>query len=341
MKHKGYLMNFIWIFLLISSCNKKINSEIDHSEKETFQFTEIGRKAIPELKFPNYWNTQVYSDSEALPMTKEARYYEDKLNDLDYFESIKGRLTKTKIYDHLLTEKNQIVDSLFILDSISNKNTSFIYIKSYKTETGNYEFPPKFKEIDLLIFSDSKFKRKVNIYSYRDYPYAVGMRLGYLNRDGDLYLKEFEVDEEKTAFVKEEHLQISKDGNVKKISSNIPTANKKNIPQEKRTSSNNYNGQYSIDAKAASYANKEEITLGYVLTLKSQKLAILSINAEHSEDYWCEGPYTLTKENDVLHAKGKCDQNDDDDFYLKFENGKAFIKSKRFIDKDWQKLKKE
>ena len=107
------------------------------------------------------------------------------------------------------------------------------------------------------------------------------------------------------------------------------------------TSSNSYSGRYSIDVKATSYANKEEITLGYVLTLKSQKLAILSINAEHSEDYWCEGPYTLTKENDIFHAKGKCDQNDDDDFYLKFVNGKAFIKSKRFINQDWQELRKE
>ena len=47
---------------------------------------EIGRKDISEVQFPDYWNIQAYSDSEAPPITKEALYFEDKLNDLDYFD---------------------------------------------------------------------------------------------------------------------------------------------------------------------------------------------------------------------------------------------------------------
>lgn len=211
------------ILLGLQSCEKKnlknSNLGITNSTKKTFQFTEIGRKEILDVKFPDYWNTQTYNDSEAPPMTKEAVYFEEKLNDLDYFDSVKGRLIKTKFYNTFLTEKNQKIDSLFILDSISNKDISFVYIKSYKTENGQYDWPPTFQEIDLLIFSKSKFKEKVNIYSCQNYPFAVGMRLGYLNREGDLFVKEFDTDEEKTAFVKEEHIQISKDGSTKLISS--------------------------------------------------------------------------------------------------------------------------
>lgn len=218
---KYVLLLMISLVFVLQSCEKK-NSKTSHfdtadSIKESFQFTEIGRKEISVIKFPDYWNTQTYSDSEAAPMTKEAVYFEEKLNNLDYFDSVKGRMIKTQFYNNFLTEKNQKIDSLFVLDSISNKNISFVYIKSYKTEKGEYDWPPTFQEIDLLIFSNSKFKNKVNIYSSQNYPFAVGLRLGYLNHEGDLSVKEFDTDEEKTAFVKEEHIKIFKDGSTKTI----------------------------------------------------------------------------------------------------------------------------
>ena len=218
MKNKKYLKNFIWVFILLLSCDKKLNYEVENSTIKPFQFVEIGSKEISEIVFPESWDIRTYSDSEAPPMTKEAAYFEEKLNDLDYFESTKGRIVKSKFYDKIFYKENQKIDSLFILDSISNKNTSFVYVKSFKTENGNFEFPPKLREIDLLIFFNSKLKEKINIYSYRDYPYAVGMRLGHLSKRGDLYLKDFEVDEEKTSFVHEEHLHISADGNIKSVS---------------------------------------------------------------------------------------------------------------------------
>lgn len=340
MKHKSHLINFICFFLLISSCNKHI--EINNSTKKSFQFTEIGKKEITEVKFPDYWNTQIYSDSEAPPMTKEAVNYEEKLNALDYFDSVKGRLIKTKIYNNFLTKKNQKIDSLFILDSISNKDMTFIYIKSYKTENGNYEFPPTFQEIDMLIFSKSNFKEKVNIYSYRNYPYAVGMRLGYLNRQGDLYIKEFEIDEEKTTFVKEEHKQISMEGNVKLVSS-VKKSKIKNLEEVKNNPKSliDWKGNYEITTKAISDFNNEKFDMSYYINVSNNNSAILSIGAKHSEDYLCEGDYKLQENDDILHARGKCDQDDRDDFYLKFENGKYFIKSKRFLNQDWQELKKE
>jgi len=343
MKHKGHLISFIWIFLLISSCNKISHIEKDKLTKKTFHFMEIGRKDISEVQFPDYWNIQAYSDSEAPPMTKEALYFEEKLNDLDYFDSVKGRLIKTKIYNNLLTKKNQKIDSLFVLNSISNKDITFVYIKSYKTENGNYEIPPTFQDIDLLIFSKSKFKEKVNIYSYRNYPYAVGMRLGYLNNQGDLFVKEFETDEEKTTFVKEEHIQISEDGNVKLVSS-VKKPKIKNLEEiiENTKYSIDWKGHYTITTKAISRYDNQEIDLLYSITVKSNDTAILSIGADSVQDYGCEGSFKLTNENDILHAKGgKCDPVYEFDFFLKKENGKYYIKSKQFLNPDWQILKKD
>ena len=216
--NEKYLKNFIWVFILILSCDKKLHNEVANSTTKLFQFVEIGSKDISEIVFPESWDIRTYIDSEAPPMTKEAAYFEEKLNDLDYFDSTQGRLVKSKFYDKIFYKENQKIDSLFIIDSIFNKDISFVYVKSYKTENGNFEFPPKLREIDLLIFFNSKLKEKINIYFYRDYPYAVGVRLGHLSDKGDLYLKDFEVDEEKTSFVHEEHLQISTAGNIKSVS---------------------------------------------------------------------------------------------------------------------------
>ena len=99
-------------------------------------------------------------------------------------------------------------------------------------------------------------------------------------------------------------------------------------------------GAYKIYAPAVSNSNGEEISLGYFITIKSSTKAILSIDAKYSEDYGCEGEYRLTNNENVIHAKGKCDQDDTDDFFLKQENGKYYIKSKRFLDQDWQELNK-
>ena len=342
MKNKKYLNNFIWFFILIISCDKKLHNEVAYSTIKSFQFTEIGRKEISEIVFPESWDIRSYSDSEAPPLTKEAVFFEQKLNDLDYFESTKGRLVTSKFYDNILFKKNQKIDSLFILDSISNKDVSFVYIKSYKTVNGDYDFPPKIREIDLLIFSKLKFKEKVNIYSYRDYPFAIGMRLGYLSAKGDLYLKDFEVDEEKTAFVHEEHLKISTNGNIKTISetNKFKLKNQVEIPNNS-INLINWKGTYEITTRGISQYDNKEINLLYTITMESNKLGILSIGADQVQDYWCEGNYIFAIENNILHGKGKCEQDDMDDFYLKSENEKFYIKSKRFLNQDWQELTKD
>ena len=168
------------------------------------------------------------------------------------------------------------------------------------------------------------------------------MRLGYLNNQGDLYVKEFETDEEKTTFVKEEHIQISKDGNVKLVSSS-KKADKKNTEKITGNTSSeiDWKGHYTITTKAISQYDNQEIDLLYSITIKSNNIAILSIGADSVQDYGCEGSFKLTNENNVLHAKGgKCDPVYEFDFFLQQENGKYYVKSKQFLDPHWQELLK-
>lgn len=102
-----------------------------------------------------------------------------------------------------------------------------------------------------------------------------------------------------------------------------------------------WRGEYLISAPALSLYNNEKIDLLYIITIDDDERGILSIGADQVQDYYCEGEYKLSKEDKVIHARGKCDRDDMDDFYLKHENGAYYIKSKRFLDTDWQILKKK
>ncbi len=116
----------------------------------------------------------------------------------------------------------------------------------------------------------------------------------------------------------------------------------KRIPAHKQSEAGpHWNGLYTITAKALSNYDKTEIDLLYTISITSQESAILSIGAEHAQDYACEGKYYLTVEDNVLHGTGKCDEDDTHDFYIKLEKGKYFIKSKRFLNQDWQELTKD
>lgn len=280
MKNINHLANFVWIFLLILSCSKNSQKQIDRSSNKPFQFTEIGRKELLEVNFPDQWNILAYLDNDAPPMTTEAVYFEKKLNDLDYFDSFNGRPAKTEFYKKLLTKKNQKIDSLFILDSISNKDIAFVYIKSYKTENGNYDWPPTFQDIDLLIFSKSKFKEKVNIYSNRNYPYSAGIKLGYLDFKGNLFTKEFEIDEVNTTFVKEEHIKISNDGNVKIVSTaKNPKIKKHEELLNTTASSLKWEGQYQFEA-----ANRDDAKTNFKITINSLEDIFILINDDGAKE---------------------------------------------------------
>lgn len=102
----------------------------------------------------------------------------------------------------------------------------------------------------------------------------------------------------------------------------------------------NWKGDYQIRAKAISDYNQKEIVLLYSIAVTSDHSAILSIGADQVQDYWCEGDYYLTDKKGIIYARGKCDEDDLNDFMMKYEGDKYYIKSKRFLNQDWQILEK-
>ncbi|MBD3906221.1 hypothetical protein NAL32_16505 [Chryseobacterium sp. Ch-15] len=323
----------------ITGCKK--NYPVDEKkENQLFQFTEIGSKELITTKFPSQWRIHPYESS--FPISESDRINESNLNKLDYFDNVKGRLVKNRNYISFIKEKGIRLDSTFVVDSISNKNRLFVYLKTFKTiEDPSYDFPPTVNQIDILIFENSQFSQKLNVYTKKSYPFAIDLKLGYFNKDGNLFTKEFKTDEENTIFTKEEHFKLSNSGIITKQNSTIINENKGSIAKHKILKESDLIGAYKIYAPAISNSNGEEISLGYFITIKSPTKAVLSIDAKYSEDYGCEGEYRLTNNEKIIYAKGKCDQDNLDNFYIKYENEKYFIKSKRFLNQDWQELIKE
>ncbi|MFP3590568.1 hypothetical protein [Chryseobacterium sp. SIMBA_038] len=334
---KKYLLIFLWVLFSCQDGKKQFDNEISTSSS----FKEIGDKNLLSIKFPQQWKTRPYN--EMPPITESDSLNEVNLNSLDYFDNVKAkRISNISRFQNLLLEKDQIIDSLFLIDSLSVGNNSFIYLKSYKTvNSKNYDFPPTIKEINILVFDHTKFKTKLNVYSKKSYPFAVELKLGYFTKSGILYTKEFKTDEEGTTYFKEEQKTLTNNGNIQTTSSKIIQPKLLAKKTEEKIALPNFKGEYSIETKAISYSTNKEFVIGYFLAFDSNSKAILSINADYPQDYQCEGEYKLKNENNILHARGICDQDDINDFYLKFENGNYYIKSKRFKNTDWQELKKD
>lgn len=329
-----FLALFTWVLLI--SCKENQQNPNNQYANNSFEFKEIGNKIIQTTSFPPQWKVHIY---EELPtITKKDSLLQATLEGLNYFDDIKGK--KSNDYVNILKEKNQKIDLLYVIDSISNGNLSFVYIKTIKKSLEpNYDFPPIIREIDVLIYNKKTLKSKLNIYSEKNYPFAVDLKLGYLDKQGNLYSKHFQQDEENTTFILEKHQKINDTGNIILISEKKPKVLEKSNNKTEQSVSNNMAGSYYIKSKAVSNYDQEEIYLEYFITVKSSSKAILSIGADQVQDYGCEGEYKLMSENGITLAKGKCDQDDIDDFYLKQESNKYYIKSKRFINQDWQELK--
>lgn len=191
------------ITILVSlSCTKtniKVN-ETSNIIKETPQqvkFRALGNKNLTLCNFPKHWVVQVFDEGE--PMTKEDSLHKKNMEQLDFFDDIKGRLVKDNKYEKVLLEDNkkEKVDSLFLIDSYSIENKQIVYLKYYKTiNDSNYDFPPSEKNIDVLIYDKNNLVKRLNVYSSKNYPSIVEKKIGYLDELGTLFMKTFEIDEE-------------------------------------------------------------------------------------------------------------------------------------------------
>lgn len=237
--------------------------------------------------------------------------YSKKINNqiinINLYEGDKTLLINNSDYKYNLIESNPI---------FSEKTNQFL---CFTNSEGT------FTNISIYNFNSSNIQHQLTFWSDE-----VLIENAFWNTQNDIILK-IQKNDNNFSFYK--ILNININSNTKQ---NVPKLNPLNQKFD-----GNWKGSYEITSKAISQYDKKEIDLSYTISIKSDKSAILSIGAEQAQDYWCEGSYALTKENDILHAKGKCDQDDTDDFYLKFEDEKYFIKSKRFLNQDWQELKKE
>ena len=57
----------------------------------------------------------------------------------------------------------------------------------------------------------------------------------------------------------------------------------------------NWKGSYQITANALSHLRKKKCEFSDFIYFNSDNVATVSIGADHSEDYWCEGDYDLLR----------------------------------------------
>lgn len=105
-------------------------------------------------------------------------------------------------------------------------------------------------------------------------------------------------------------------------------------------------GAYFISTKVESITTGENIHLKFNFFVENNKKMNLRISTNNSDDAYCEGNYKLIALENIIKAEyddeGICtDEKEESNFYFKNNNGKYFIKSKRFINQDWQEIMKE
>ena len=351
----------ILLLIIIIGCNKsKPHLLKDNEYKDSLAIENelpIGNISLIKYSFPEKWENLSQIDDTNINFNIDnisekgfdsIFYFIEKNASLFYddlkIKDSKGRNFKNSVISDMgLNSKNIILDSAYFVKQIavndfystnlfkSGKRYDSLLIGDSVQESYNYlvlvTIDRKNKPIDykVIYFTNMRFEHS--------------SRYFFIDNKLNIYTKDFFTDELYTSFLKSNKIFISKAGIFSKnidVNSNSP----KNLKKNSIEVDNNIIGSYHISTDALSNYDQSKIKLEYFLSFESNKKAILSIGAEQVQDYGCEGEYKLSSENNILHAKGKCDQEDVDDFYIKKENDQVYIKSKRFINKDWQKLSK-
>ncbi|MXO05616.1 hypothetical protein [Flavobacterium sp. HBTb2-11-1] len=102
-------------------------------------------------------------------------------------------------------------------------------------------------------------------------------------------------------------------------------------------------GSYFIKTKVSSIETGDPIEINFYFEFQNSN-AILSIGTKNSLEAYCEGSYAVVKDKDGLKLKytgeGTCTSDEEESsFLIKKENDQYYIKSKRFINEDWQLFK--
>lgn len=102
-------------------------------------------------------------------------------------------------------------------------------------------------------------------------------------------------------------------------------------------------GSYFIKTKVESIETGDLMEISFYFEFQTSG-AILSIGTKNSLEAYCEGSYAVIKDKEGLKLKytgeGTCTSDEEESsFFVKKENDQYYIKSKRFINEDWQLLK--
>ena len=329
---------YLFLMLLNFSCKKdNLNAQNNKNNTEKKDTIITDKQIVDKFKDINSWVYEFNQENDL------EQYYEMEEDDMKIVEYLILEDLKKKKYnfpDQVLFNKriNQIFGN--IKDNPSNfVYNNFIIITAYNCQNSNVNVKKCQEEAKKGSFISDKnifvFKNFITLFPYirqmavlkndriittipEDY-YHINQFLFYNNKNSLRWLKE----------------------NNKDFLEYLIT--KFNYTEDKELlnwyiSNNNWIGEYKISPMIVSQHRGEELEVTYLINIDSDNHAILNIESDLHHDRFCQGEHILMKEDDVLHAVGKCKETGVEDFYIKKENDKYFIKSRRFVNEDWQEL---
>lgn len=103
-------------------------------------------------------------------------------------------------------------------------------------------------------------------------------------------------------------------------------------------------GGYFIKTSVESIDSGNSTEISFYFEFEGSQ-AILSIGAKNSLDAYCEGNYDVIMSKNILKlqyiGEGTCTSGEENSFFVKKEKTNYYIKSKRFLNNDWQLLKED
>lgn len=215
--------------MIVNISCKKSNTIQDNNTQSTlsktdttFQFKPIGLEAIKEYSFPKEWKVNTYSE-ENVSLNSDDINAQTKLEKIDYFNTIKGtknEYTNPDYFNFIKQDsilKLSKIDSLFITDSTNlHDGRKLLAFKTVATlDSDEYEFHVKIFKVDLAIVKGKNILQSENIFSEIDYPYATKQNICYLDKNGNLECKKFNIDEDKVYFEGSYKKNLKKIFNIK------------------------------------------------------------------------------------------------------------------------------
>jgi len=210
MKQILILLSLLSIFSCKKNTNltlQNINSSKEQSLKRTdsLQFKPIGKKIVKEYDFPKEWTVNTYSEKN-IKLEKEDIDAQNKFEEIDYFSEIKVNHNEQTKYSAVIKKDSLLklshIDSLSVVDSYSfGNNKNIVVLRTVATlDDENYEIPLKIYKLDLVFFNKPNDFKTINMYSEINYPFSTVQNICYLNNDGKLYCKKFNIEEDKVYY---------------------------------------------------------------------------------------------------------------------------------------------